>query len=365
MNLQSYMPNQFGLGVLPDFSRYGNIGDFGNEYNKDPQKTEYPLHKNYYDFSYATGLLNTGLQAAAGVIIMGLALFGNKKKTGKHKIENLFEGKSARIFKTASAMLGVGYFIGFPSVTGAGIKSEQPGMVLASAMWLAATPFMIMGKLGTRTRAFLDIAYAPVFAGFANQINNDFGTDKDKKQKKMNLEYLFDRESYLNVLSPGQAGRETRAKWFDFMKFCVTDQVTAVKTVAKSIVDTTKQSFNVLTGKREDLPDIFSIKPSKESMSFGSLFILAGTIPKLYLGKKIKGKKEFIADILIGAGFLFESLGMMSLANTKDDSRRIAMLIGGPMRIIGDFRHENPFMYGLRTLGGSSFEYYWTLMNKD
>lgn len=336
------MENKLKLGVIPSYTQLSNAitTDRAPASILLAEKRPKDDHQKYYDFSYAAGLLNTGLQAVAGMAIMGLALFG-KKKPGKHKIENLFTGKSANVYKMASAALGAGYLVGFPAVTGAGIKAEQPGMVLASLTWASVIPFMLKG-MGVRARALLAMGYAPAFAGFANQINNEFGDNKGKTPRKMNMDFLFDKEGY------------TIEKLKDFAKFCAADQVIAIKTVGTTF----KRLFNGDTS-------MFSTKPSKESMSLGSILILAGAVPKFISGKNINKRGEFIVDILIGAGLFFESLGMMSLANTKEDSRREAMLIGGPMRIIGDFGHENPFLFGMRTLGGSAFEYYWTAMNKE
>ncbi len=374
MNFQSLIPSQIKLGVLPDIDQIRAMSD-GPRYSALGSKSllyeglekEKKLHDKYYNFSYATGILNTGLQALSGLMIMGLGIFGHKIKNPPKdtKMEKLFVGKSKKLYKIAASVLGAGYFIGFPAVTGAGIKAEQPGMVLASTMWFLASPLMLLGELGTRARAFLDIAYAPAFTGFANEINNEYGKEKDKKIRKMDLDFLLEKETYKNIFTKNQKGEEIRKRLVDFSKFCMEDQVNALKTAGNGILVTARQSFDMLTGKRDKLPDTISTKPSKESMSLGSLFILAGTIPKLIIGKKINGKLETAANIFIGSGFFFESIGMMTLANQKDDSRKEAMMLGGPMRIIGDFNHDNPFMYGLRTLGGSAFEYYWTLMNKD
>jgi len=374
MTLNQLTPSQIKLGVLPDIAQLRPVSGgspdiaLGNKSSAPEQKNGKKVFEDkFYNFSYATGILNTGLQALSGLLIMGLGIFGKKIKNPAKgtKMENLFVGKSEKIYKMASHVLGAGYFIGFPAVTGAGIKSEQPGMVLASTMWFLASPLMLTGKLSTRARAFLDITYAPAFASFANEINNEFGNEKGNKIRKLNMDYMLHKEAYSNVFSSGEKGREVRKKLGEFIKFCAVDQLVVLKNVGKGISDATKQTFDMLMDKRDKLPDIFSLKPSKESLSLGSLFIIAGTIPKFIKGKKIMGKAEEIANILIGTGFFFESIGMMTLANSKNDSRKAAILAGGPMRIIGDFNHENPFMYGLRTLGGAAFEYYWTLMNKD
>ena len=467
----------------------------------------------WYNLCYNTGIFNTILQTAAGVALMGIALFGARRKgpfrlQKNEKIQDLYLGKSAKIAMGASAILGAGYFIGGPSVTGAGIKSEQPGTVLSSLIWFAASPFMMKG-LSTRLSAILAFGYVPIFISFANEIENRYRNGGSKKERKMNLDFLIEKESYKKFLSLGEKGKEIREKTFAMMKFLVDDQVMLLKAMGKTIKDIVNQTATIFKGDRKDMPDICSTKPSKESMCLGSILLLLGTIPKIIWGsgfgrkkikiadpaikkeinkilkeffdnkkanlQKIDFKKEFkellrasfgkkkiksaskkvkkeikeilkstgsdktvaikdlknkkeiekilseyfdskknnlkkfdlqrelkefsaanfgkekiklatsgaqkeiekilntnydskkmkVADSLIGAGFLFESIGMISLANQKEDSRRPVVLLGGPLRMIGDFGHENPFLYGLRTLGGASFEYYYTLMNKE
>ncbi|HSA06856.1 MAG TPA: hypothetical protein P5556_06730 [Candidatus Gastranaerophilales bacterium] len=373
MNISGFT-NRAGFGVSP------NVNDLHNNFLKeiDEKKVSFKEsaiekdlaanpknnYDKYYDFSYKTGILNTGLQLMSGLILMGLGLLG-EKKPGETNIDNVYTGKSKKIYTVASKILGAGYLMGFPSVTAAGIISEQPGTVLSSYLWLAASPLMLKGNLGVRTKAFLDLGYAPTFAGFANEINNSYSEAENKKIRKMDLNYMFNKNTYLKAFSSDQEGKEIRKKLSSFAKFCMQDQVNALKTLGVAFKDTIGQSINFFKGERKKLPDVLSTKPSKESMSLGSILMIAGSMPKLLKGNKLGKSKLKFADILIGAGLLFESLGMMSLANAKEDSRRAALLIGGPMRIIGDFRHENPFMYGLRTFGGSSFEYYYTLMNKE
>ena len=198
----------------------------------------------------------------------------------------------------------------------------------------------------------------------------------------MNLGFLLQRDTYLKLFSSDEKGAEARNNMSNMAKFVAMDVVYAFKNAGKAVGKTIKQTGEWISGKREERPDIFTMKPSKDSMSLGAVLIMAGSLPKLILGNKLGkikrlenlGKNKNInlvkmpiiaTDLLIGSGMMFESLGMMNLANAKDDSRKWPVILTTPFRILGDFMQQRPLMKGVRTAAASSYEYYVTLMNKE
>jgi hypothetical protein len=214
-------------------------------------------------------------------------------------------------------------------------------------------------------KGLLMLTYAPLFAGFANKIHNEFKAKGEKDVRKMKLDFLFDKKTYINSFKSGQDGEKSRENLFNIVKFTAQDQVNAFKTGVSAVKDTFKQGIDYIMRKRKDVPDIFTLQPTKESMSLATSSIVVGALAKVLFAGKLGKWGKRTADFFIGAGLIFDSLGMMTLAKANDDSRKLPMLVGGPMRIIGDFGHENNYLFGLRTLGGAAFEYYYALVNKE
>ncbi|OGI02686.1 MAG: hypothetical protein A2Y25_11085 [Candidatus Melainabacteria bacterium GWF2_37_15] len=400
MNLPAFESNQYKVGVLPTITQF-NSSFKGTGNNQavpslaliSGEKTKSKLDK-YCDFGYYTGLTAACLQVVSGLAFMALAIKKGGKRflnVGKEIIDKkkaingkasaeIIPKKGKKLLKELSktdkilnrigtAAWATGCFISVPSLFGSGVKQQQPGLVLNGILWGLIAPFMAL-NLPTRLLGISNIAYVPAFASFVNQINNESDPNKAKNPRKMNMDFIFDKKAWKNVLNSGEEGQKVRKNWLDFVKFCGEDQKIAFKTTLTAIKDTTTQSVDYFSGKREKAPDIFSMKPSKESMSLASILVLAGGLPKIILGKKDMGgllteKGLKVADHLIGAGMIFDSLGMITLANSKEDSRKPIVLGLTPLRIAGDFRQERMFPLGLRTLGGASIEYYYALMNKD
>jgi len=369
------MPGQHELRVSANVARLHN--NFYKTFNnagipalnitayKSPEENHSKPKSKFLKFAYFTGLAAAALQVTSGIAFMVLSKLGGKEKLESAKA---YKGKAAIFANIAFSTLGLSYLICAPSTLGAGINSKQPGIVLhsifAGVLGGAIGLLTILGRksLGTRAKGLLSLAYAPLFAGFANKIQND---TKNKKSRQMNIDFMTNKNTYLNIFKLGQEGKDIRKKFLDSFKFTFKDIVNSFKFSGQTFVKTLKQSKNYIMGKRKQKPDIFSIKPSKESMYLASVLAILGSIPKVLFGEKLGSKKLKILDVIIGAGFMFDSLGMISLANANNDSRKLPMLIGGPMRITGDFAQENNFFYGLRTLGGSAAEYYYALVNKE
>ena len=343
--------------------------------------------RKYTDTLVALGYINTAAQAISGLMFTGLAISSLKDGHGWKAVEDtskIYTGNKQKIYQLAMGILSVGYFIGVPAVFGAGVKAEQPGIVTTSVLDGILAGFMLNKKFNNSTRfhGLQNFNYAPSYAGFANKTSNEFNAQDENDIRKMNLGFLLQRDTYLKLFSSDEKGAEARNNMSNMAKFVAMDVVYAFKNAGKAVGKTIKQTGEWISGKREERPDIFTMKPSKDSMSLGAVLIMAGSLPKLILGNKLGkikrlenlGKNKNInlvkmpiiaTDLLIGSGMMFESLGMMNLANAKDDSRKWPVILTTPFRILGDFMQQRPLMKGVRTAAASSYEYYVTLMNKE
>lgn len=383
MTIQLNSPARHELIVSPDIARlhqnfFKSCANTDNPVlspvvSKNNKKAKTSSEK-FFDFAFWTGITAAALQIVSGVSFMVLS----QMEGGKERLENaaLYKGRAALPAKIAFTTLGISYAICAPSTTGAGINSQQPGIVLHSAIagilgtGIGLLSLIGKGGVGTRTKGWLSLMYAPLFAGFANKIGNDFYSEDNKHNRKMNIEFMTEGKTYENLFATNDKGKELRKKFWDSFVFSLEDMKLAFSSISQTAVKAFNQTRDYLAGKRKEKPEIASIKPSRESMWLGSSLIVLGSLPKVLFGNRLGtggkwSKLGWAADIIIGAGFVFDTLGMMSVANANNDSRKIPMMIGGPMRMIGDFRQEENLFYGLRTFGGAAIEYYYALMNKE
>ncbi len=370
MDIQTTIPVRHELKASPEVTRLHenffkslNNGDYtALSYFSPKADEEKQTPDKFYKFAFITGIITAALQITSGLAFMALYKLGGKKKCDN---AGHYKGKAQIASKIAFSTLGLSYLVCAPSTMGAGINSQQPGMVLHSVLAGALGVVSLMKNVNTRVKGLLSLAYAPLFAGFANKINNEFNASPSAKSRKMDIDFIIKTDSYVNLFSIGEKGKKIRKKFLDFMKFSLVDMKNGFTASAQAVLKTLEQSKNYITRQRKELPDIISLKPTKETMSLACTLAILGSVPKVILGDRMGGKTGRVADFLIGAGFLFDSLAMMSMAKANDDDRKLPMLLGAPMRIIGDFRQENNFFYGLRTIGGAAFEYYYALMNKE
>lgn len=383
----TYNPYKVEIRKIPDINSY-NQHFAGSKQGVPPAistiSTKYiaPYDKKEKQFNipYILGTIGSSLEVASGLFLIAgahqkfenvknnkhlakvlhpmdkvLSFLQNNFKSWHDSIEK-FKNKN-QVVRVGELLLGLGCAVAVPMEMSAAKKSDQPGMMASSALWAAmALPIMI--GLSTRVKGFYSLAYAPSFAAFANEIHNDFRLDKGEKARKQKIELT---------------------KPWQFAKFCAVDITNAAKTSVHTIGKTAVQGWNWFIGNTDKTPDIFSTKPSKESMSLASTLVILGALPRIILGKRldpiyknvngevVKQEKllEKFSGYINGAGMIFDTLGMMSMANTKDDARKPALLLGGPMRILGDFRPGNDKLYGLRTIGGASCMYYWAGIDKE
>lgn len=371
MDFKALSPGKLQLGVLPDINKVSLAsGAKAIPAISTASANSFDSGKNNQDIDKKSKILHLfGVTSALCEVTAGTLFIANAFKKGKNsklekkikpikKLVKFLEKKIGHkgikkslkswqrkdtLKKLSDAVLATASLVAIPTEIGAAIKSKQPGMLLSSLIWALSSP-SIFTDFNTRNRGLYELGYAPSFASFANEIHNEF------------------------CIKDGQQPRKQEVNWknpLSIIKFGIEDQIVAAKTALNSVTKLFVQGKEHITGKREEKPEIFSIKPSKESMSLASTLLILGALPKILLGKRLTGKALSIADTIVGSGMIFDTLGMMSLANAKDDSRKTALLIGGPMRIIGDFRHKDDFFYGLRTIGGASCMYYWAGINKE
>jgi hypothetical protein len=242
--------------------------------------------------------------------------------------------------------LGFSYLVSIPSLLGASLTIKQPSMLLGTVAWAVASPFMMMKKYedSTKLKGFLMLGYALNYLGLANKIKNDSNKNKDEKALE------FDFKGNDNLLS----------KTFKTFKISLKDHLS----ISESVKNAFKQTKEYISGKRKEAPDFLSANPTSDNRKITSLLLYAGGIPLMIFGNK-NGAVKKAANLMIGTGLLLDALGMFAIGRKEKGATKAVLLGGVPLRAVGDFAQTNKFMYGLRTLGGASFEYYFAALNKN
>lgn len=243
--------------------------------------------------------------------------------------------------------LGFSYLVSIPSLVGASLTVKQPSMLIGTALWAAASPFMMMKKYedSAKLKGFLMLGYALNYLGLANKIKNDNALKKGEKP----IEYDF-KGNKDNLLS----------KTFKTIKFSLKDHFS----LSESVKNSFKQTKDYISGQRKEVPDFISVNPTPDNRKITSILLYAGGIPLMIFGNK-NGAAKKAANLLIGTGLLLDAIGMFAIGRKEKGATKAVLLGGVPLRAVGDFAQTNKFMYGLRTLGGSSFEYYFAALNKE
>ena len=325
-----------GSFVLPNIKE-NNTADRLQK-SVDVFKNSPQIQSKKTNWGYLSGVAATVGQVAAGVCMLGAAFLEKKGKTCPNLIKNLNH--------VGWVSLGLSYLVSIPSCIGASLAVKQPSMLLGAAAWAVASPFMMMKKFedSPKLKGFLMLGYALNYLGLANKIKND----KDQKNGTQPLE-LDIKGSKDNLLN----------KLFKTVKFSLKDHLSIPEAVKNSF----KQVKEYISGKRKEVPDFMSTNPTSDNRKITSLLLYAGGIPLMIFGNKNAAAKK-AANILIGTGLLLDAIGMFAIGRKEKGATKAILLGGVPLRTVGDFAQTNKFMYGLRTLGGSSFEYYFASLNE-
>lgn len=275
-------------------------------------------------------------------------------KKGKYKIlaEKLiknnekFQKIAKRINHVGWVSLGLSYLVSIPACIGASIQLKQPSMFIGSILWAITSPFMMQKKFedSPKLKGFLMLGYAFNYLGLANKIKNE----KENRKGNAAIEFDFKRNKD-NLFN----------KTAKFFNFSLKDHIT----MPEAFVNAFKQTWDYISGKRKEVPEYMSASPSSDNRKITSFLLYGGGIPLMIFGKKCK-PLEKIANIMIGTGMLLDAVGLFAIGRAEKGATKAALLTGVPLRAVGDFAQTNNFMYGLRTLGGASFEYYFASLNQ-
>jgi len=289
------------------------------------------------NWGYLSGVAATVGQVAAGVCMLGAAFLEKKGKTCPNLIKNLNH--------VGWVSLGLSYLVSIPSCIGASFAVKQPSMLLGSVLWAVASPFMMMKRFedSPKLKGFLMLGYALNYLGLANKIKND---KKDNNGQPLEFDIKGSKD---NLLS----------KIVKTVKFSLKDHLLIPEAVKNSL----RQTKEYISGQRKEVPDFMSTNPTSDNRKITSILLYAGGIPLMIFGNKNATAKK-VANVLIGTGLLLDAIGMFAIGRKEKGATKAILLGGVPLRTVGDFAQTNKFMYGLRTLGGSSFEYYFASLNE-
>ena len=268
------------------------------------------------------------------------------KRIGEFADKHAIKGKGINRF--GWFMLSTSWLLSMPSCFGASVKAGQPSMLIGSGLWGISSMLMLRKKY--QESAFLlgllTLGNGFMYAGLANKIKNDKELKENEKPRFFNF----------NKINGSNFAEKAGTFVIDVVKDFAELPQAGIKAV--------KQSYNYLTGKRKELPEFCTLNPTENNSKLTSLMILPGAITRMTFGKENK-IADRIASVLVGTGLLFESLYMFTLGNDKKDMDKPIIQSGVPFRIAGDYFQTNPILYGVRTLGGASFEYYYATLNKE
>lgn len=280
--------------------------------------------------------------------------FGEWLKTKSKISEKLLKNPETRhilgrkLNRIGWKFMGAGWIIGIPSFMNASLNERQASMFSGSLVWLISSPLMLLKKFEDSARliGFSLLGYSLMYAGMANKVKNDGELKKGENPRV----FEFDKINKNNFFS----------KSAEFLKFVKKD----LSALPESGIKAVSQGYDYITGKRKEPPEFWTIKPTENNSKLASLLLLPGSALLMAFGKENK-YVEKIANILVGTGLLSEALYMYTLGNAKKGLDKSVILAGVPLRAVGDFAQTNPFMLGMRTLGGASFEYYFATLNKQ
>jgi len=314
------------------------------------------LTKRHLNFSYWCGVV-----AFLGQALAGLSMIVSATLQNVSGIINI--GDTAEIPENFDLLgrvcLSLSYLVSGPSCLGAAIKNKQASMYLASWFWIIMSLFMFV-DLPPQLKGALMANYALFYAGFATKVHNEYEAKDGEKLEEVDLSSLASLQAIKTILSSREGLKKLGKLCGKICLAIIDDHKEVLKAVPKAVV----QLIAFAKRERKEIPDFLQLtNPTSSNRRITSGLVYAGSIPLILFGENIKIITT-IANFLIGMGMVTDSLGMLSIGLKKKGSLKIALILGVPLRLVGDFAQTNPFFYGLRTLGGSSFEYYFAMENK-
>ena len=254
--------------------------------------------------------------------------------------------------------LAVGNFTSGIGIAGMGLKTNQPSALLGGLGVGVCAPLMVVDP-SIPLRGALCASLATFFSGFANKIKNDFELKPGEEPREYNLNFLKEAKNWKGALTNKTEAKKFASNSFDMLKFIAKDQVLLLTSAGKAV----DQSVKKLFGIRKELPEFMTIKPSSEQRRITSMLVYSGGLPLLFFGGNVESI-TMVAEKLIGAGFGLGNIGMFALGYNQKDSTRPALLIGCPLKLIGDFMVTKDYGFGLSQMGSASHNYYIASQNK-
>jgi hypothetical protein len=304
----------------------------------DASKDNFQKKEKKINWGYLAGMTSTVGQIIAGTCMMGAVILEKKGKVSQNLINNLKH--------IGGISLGASFLVGIPSYVGGGLTLKQPGMILGALAWAPAAILMMTKKYqdSVRLKGYLMVGYVLNYLGLANDIKNGNELKKGEARRECDLKNSKD-----NLFTKAAKS----------IKFSLEDNLSLPAAVKRAY----QQTKDYISRKRKEIPDFLSTDPNSDNRKVLSAFLYAGGIPLMIFGNKNKMIEKF-ANVMIGTGLLLDTIGIMAIGRKEKGASKAILIGGAPLRAVGDFNRSNNFMYGLRTLGGAAFEYYFANLNK-
>lgn len=183
-----------------------------------------------------------------------------------------------------------------------GLKTNQPTEVASGTAFTAFSAVMAGGDINVAF-GFLYMFVGFFFSGLANNLDNI--KKPANESHNFDLTLLKDPDNWKKAMTDKQLAKTMRSELIKVMKFMGNDQKNVMKASSKALL----QTWQKITGKRIELPDIVSIEPSGDQCrTAAAMMYLAGAM-------------MLISTQLLG-GLAF---GLIATANTAENYRLVAM----------------------------------------
>ena len=206
--------------------------------------------------------------------------------------------------KAGKATMVAGVLLNGAAFIQSGMRKNQPSEFTAGSLMLATVPLYFINPalwLGAFTTSV-----GLFFSGLANRI-----------EPGKTSEYNKFKDSFSKETLSGS------------IKFIKKDQINALKATTKSV----KQLWKYVTGKRKELPDIFTIKPNADQRRVsGALMITGGLMMSTAALGIFKPAKTIIGSIgagLAALGCLGDNVNTIALVNDRTNGFTKNILITG------------------------------------
>jgi hypothetical protein len=251
-----------------------------------------------------------------------------------------------------------------------GFRDKQPSMVVGNTLCLAMAPFFI-AEPSVPLRAAYFLACAMFNAGFANKLQNELTANK---KREFDLQFLTDWKGWRDSL-PEAERKQLLNAWVGragaMLRFTLADQVLTVTSAGKSlgkVLAAPMASFNALKqmvaetnqyvqGQRKQLPDaMLNALPEQERVSVMLAYV--GGLPILFLGGSLPAVNA-LGTKFFGASSLLANASLFVVGAHKNDWVGKALMVGIPLKVLGNAFLETNLGYGLEAVGHAPTSLYY------